>query len=169
VTRSLLLSLLAVALAASSCGGSEQEAALDAESPSPSIGPPVQGPIPVGSKPEVTIPDGAPPTSLQVQDITVGTGAEAVSGATVTVHYVGVVWSTKEQFDASWDSGEPIVFPLGQGRVIPGWEQGILGMKVGGRRELIIPPDQAYGPSGRPPLIGPNETLVFVVDLLAVG
>jgi peptidylprolyl isomerase len=120
------------------------------------------------SKPEVTIPDGPPPTKLVIEDLVVGTGAEATSGRYVLVHYVGVAWSTKKQFDASWDSGQPLPFQLGTGGVIPGWDQGVLGMKVGGRRKLTIPPDLAYGAGGYPPDIGPNETLVFVIDLLAV-
>jgi peptidylprolyl isomerase len=86
----------------------------------------------------------------------------------VTVHYVGVSKANGRQFDASWDRGEPFQFQLGAGQVIPGWDQGVAGMKVGGRRELVIPPRLAYGPAGSPPTIGPNETLVFVVDLLAV-
>ena len=114
------------------------------------------------------MPDGPPPTELQVRDLVVGTGAEAATGKTIAVHYVGVLWSTREQFDSSWDRGQPLPFTLGEGRVIQGWEQGILGMRVGGRRELVIPPDLAYGPEGYPGTIGPNETLVFVVDLVAV-
>ncbi len=117
------------------------------------------------SKPDVEIPDGAPPCKLVIQDIHEGTGAEAAEGATVTVQYVGVSWSTGEQFDASWDRGEPSTFPLSD--VIPGWQEGIPGMKVGGRRQLIIPSDLAYGSQGRPG-IAPNETLVFIIDLLEV-
>ena len=110
----------------------------------------------------------SPPTELVVEDLVVRNGAEAVNGSQVLVHYVGVAWSTKREFDASWDRGQPLPFQLGTGGVIPGWDQGVLGMKVGGRRKLTIPPDLAYGPGGYPPVIGPNETLVFVVDLLAV-
>ena len=119
-------------------------------------------------KPEVEVPEGDPPAGLQVEDIVEGDGATAAAGDTVTVHYVGVSYSTGEQFDASWDRREPFSFPLGAGQVIPGWDQGVAGMKEGGRRELIIPPDLAYGESGQPPAIGPNETLVFVVDLIEV-
>lgn len=122
----------------------------------------------VPDKPEVTIPDGAPPTALVTEDVVVGTGTEATSGKTVEVHYVGVSWSTKRQFDASWDRGRPFDFPLGAGRVIRGWDDGVAGMRVGGRRRLIIPPDLGYGARGAGGAIGPNETLVFVVDLLAV-
>ena len=99
----------------------------------------------------------------------VGDGPAAQPGQTVTVHYVGVSALNGRQFDASWDRGEPFEFQLGAGSVIPGWEQGVAGMKVGGRRQLVIPPRLAYGPQGSPPSIGPNETLVFVIDLLAVS
>ena len=99
----------------------------------------------------------------------VGDGDEAVDGTRVTVHYVGVAFRSGEEFDASWNRGQPFSFPLGQGQVIAGWDNGIPGMKVGGRRELVIPPGQAYGPQGSPPAIGPNETLVFVVDLKRIG
>lgn len=122
----------------------------------------------VPDKPAVTIPDGAPPTALAKEDLIVGTGTEATSGKTVEVHYVGVAWSTKKQFDASWDRGRPFDFPLGAGRVIRGWDDGVAGMRVGGRRRLIIPPELGYGARGAGGAIGPNETLVFVVDLLAV-
>jgi peptidylprolyl isomerase len=120
-------------------------------------------------KPEVSVPAGDPPTALQKSDLIVGDGAEAVAGKKVTVHYVGVSFSTKEQFDASWDNGAPFSFVLGGGGVIQGWDEGVPGMKVGGRRQLVIPPALAYGPQGFPPVIAPNETLVFVVDLLSVG
>ncbi|MDQ2630106.1 MAG: FKBP-type peptidyl-prolyl cis-trans isomerase [Actinomycetota bacterium] len=113
----------------------------------------------------MTVPSGAAPEELVTKDLEVGSGPAAKSGDVVTVHYVGVGYDTKKQFDASWDRGEPITFALGAGEVIPGWEQGIEGIKVGGRRELVIPPDLAYGPEGSPPVIGPNETLIFVVDL----
>ena len=95
--------------------------------------------------------------------------APAVAGKKVTVHYVGVSFATQKQFDASWDAGEPFSFVLGQGGVIQGWDEGVPGMKVGGRRQLVIPPELVYGAQGSPPVIGPNETLVFVVDLLSVG
>jgi peptidylprolyl isomerase len=117
-------------------------------------------------KPHVDVPK-EPATELGVKDLVVGTGATVKQCATVTVHYVGVAQSTGKQFDASWDRGQPISFPLGQ--VIPGWTIGIPGMKVGGRRELIIPGNLAYGPDGQPQAgIGPNETLVFVIDLIDV-
>ena len=115
------------------------------------------------------MPKGAPPKKLEVKEIEEGTGAEAKAGDEVTVQYVGVNYKSGKEFDASWDRGEPFSFQLGAGMVIPGWDQGVEGMKVGGRRELIIPPDLAYGPEGSPPAIGPNETLIFVIDLLKVS
>ena len=122
----------------------------------------------MATKPSVDIPAGAPPTDLVREDLVVGTGAEATAGKTVEVHYVGVAWSTKKQFDASWDRGETFDFPLGKGRVIRGWDEGVAGMKVGGRRRLTIPPAMGYGARGAGGAIGPNETLVFIVDLIAV-
>ena len=119
-------------------------------------------------KPDVTVPDTAPPTELVVTDDVEGTGAEATQGSDVIVHYVGVSWSTGEQFDASWDRMEPFRFPLGGGHVIEGWDQGVQGMKVGGRRTLHIPPDLGYGARGAGGVIAPHETLIFVVDLLEV-
>lgn len=121
------------------------------------------------SKPKVEAPTGAPPSQLRVRDLIEGSGATAKSGDEVTVQYVGVGYGSRKEFDASWDRGEPFAFQLGGGMVIPGWDQGIEGMKVGGQRELIIPPNLAYGSAGAPPAIGPNETLVFVVDLLKVN
>jgi peptidylprolyl isomerase len=122
-----------------------------------------------GTKPTVRVPSGNPPTTLQKTDLIVGKGAEATPGKKVTVQYVGVAFSNKEQFDASWDRGaKPFPFTIGAGNVIKGWDEGVPGMKVGGRRQLVIPPDLAYGSRGYPP-IGPNETLVFVVDLLSVA
>ena len=117
-------------------------------------------------KPEIEFPYGDPPTALDVCDISEGTGAEAKPGQTVRVHYVGVAFSTGEEFDASWNRGEPLEFRLGAGRVIPGWDQGLIGMKVGGRRQLTIPPDLAYGDSGAGGVIKPGETLIFVCDLV---
>jgi peptidylprolyl isomerase len=119
-------------------------------------------------KPNVTIPDTEPPADLIIDDDVVGEGTEATRGSTVTVHYVGVSWSTREQFDASWDRMEPFRFGLGAGQVIRGWDDGVLGMRVGGRRTLTIPPEMGYGARGAGGVIAPNETLVFVVDLLDV-
>jgi peptidylprolyl isomerase len=123
----------------------------------------------VSSKPEVTVPEGAPPAELVVEDLTVGDGTEATPGTRCTMQYVGHSWSTGRQFDASWDRGEPFTFQLGKGMVIGGWDQGVAGMKVGGRRKLTIPPELGYGARGAGSAIGPHETLVFVVDLLGVS
>lgn len=121
-------------------------------------------------KPHVYVPAGeAPPTDLVIEDLEVGDGAEATPGQQVEVHYVGVSWRTRTQFDASWDRGETFSFGLGAGQVISGWDQGVAGMKVGGRRRITIPPSLAYGRRGAGGVIGPDETLVFVVDLLGVS
>jgi peptidylprolyl isomerase len=121
-----------------------------------------------GTKPAVTVPSGNAPTALEKKDLIVGKGAEATAGKKVTVQYVGVAFSTKKEFDTSWGK-QPFPFSLGAGDVIKGWDEGVPGMKVGGRRQLVIPPDLAYGPNGYPPVIAPTETLVFVVDLVSVG
>ena len=121
----------------------------------------------LATKPEIPKPTGAPPGTLVVKDIVKGKGKTAKAGRNVTVHYVGVSYSTGDQFEASWDSGKPFTFQLGVQMVISGWDRGVSGMKEGGRRELIIPPELAYGSQGRPG-IAPNETLVFVIDLLRV-
>jgi peptidylprolyl isomerase len=120
------------------------------------------------SKPVVKKPKGKAPKKLVIKDLKQGTGPVAQAGQTVTVQYVGVLHKTGKQFDASWDRGQPFTFPLGAGRVIKGWDDGVAGMKVGGRRELIIPADLAYGAQSPSPDIPPNSALVFVVDLLAV-
>jgi peptidylprolyl isomerase len=118
-------------------------------------------------KPEIDFPGGEPPAELEITDIWEGDGPVASAGDQVAVHYVGVAHSTGEQFDASWDRGEPLSFQLGAGRVIPGWDQGLQGMKVGGRRQLIIPPGLAYGDRGAGNAIAPGETLIFVCDLVS--
>ena len=119
-------------------------------------------------KPEVDFPGGEPPADLQITDIREGDGAEAKAGDTVQVHYVGVAYSTGEEFDSSYDRGDPLEFQLGVGRVIAGWDQGVQGMRVGGRRQLVIPPHLAYGDRGAGRVIAPGETLIFVCDLVAV-
>ena len=119
-------------------------------------------------KPLVEPHMGAAPADLIIEDIIEGTGAEATTGKLVDVHYVGVGMSSGEQFDASWDRNEPLSFPLGAGYVIKGWDQGVAGMKVGGRRRLVIPAHLGYGDRGAGGVIAPGETLIFVVDLLNV-
>ena len=126
---------------------------------------PASGPL--SKEPTVTPPSGPAPTKLVTKELIVGTGPEAKAGDSVTVNYVGVLYKGGKVFDASWKRNETFPFVLGKSQVIPGWEQGIVGMKVGGRRELIIPSDLAYGAKGSPPTIPPNSALIFVVDLLA--
>ena len=121
------------------------------------------------TKPEVEFPGESAPTELEIIDDIEGTGREAQAGDTVSVHYVGVGFSTGEQFDASWDRGQPLNFRVGVGMVIPGWDQGLLGMKVGGRRTLRIPSHLAYGNQGVPGVIAPGESLIFVCDLEAIA
>ena len=120
------------------------------------------------TKPIVNIPDGPAPTELVIEDIEVGDGAEATPGTRPVMHYVGVSWSTGREFDASWNRGDTFDFQLGAGQVIRGWDQGVAGMRVGGRRRITIPPMLAYGKRGAGGVIGPDETLVFVVDLIGV-
>ena len=135
----------------------------------PDAGPSTEEDTDLTAKPVISVPDTGPPTVLEVNDLVVGTGAIAQSGAFLIMHYVGVSYSSGLQFDASWDRGQPLTFVLGDGRVIKGWDNGILGMAAGGRRELVIPPDQGYGERGSSSgSIGPNETLIFVVDLVGI-
>ena len=149
-----LLAVVVIAIVAGRGGGSSDDTTSTAD---------------VGTKPNVQVPSGPPPTKLVIKDLKTGDGAEAKAGDQVSVQYVGVDYKTGKQFDASWDRGQPFPFQLGSGQVIPGWDQGVVGMKVGGRRELIVPPDLAYGAQGQPPAIGPNATLVFVIDLISVN
>jgi peptidylprolyl isomerase len=121
------------------------------------------------TKPTIEVPSGPPPKQLEVKDIVTGDGAAAQVGQELTVQYVGVDYSTGQEFDTSWGDPQPFQFQLGSGQVIKGWDQGIVGMKVGGRRELIVPPKLAYGAEGQPPAIGPNATLIFVLDLFSIG
>ncbi len=121
------------------------------------------------SKPEIDFPEGPAPKDLVIEDIWEGDGAEATAGNKVSVHYVGVAFSSGEEFDASWNRGAPLQFILGIGQVISGWDQGVQGMKVGGRRKLTIPAHLAYGDRGAGGAIKPGETLIFVCDLMGVG
>jgi peptidylprolyl isomerase len=147
------------ALATSSAPTASTPAATTAAAKTPTSGP-------LSKEPKVTPPAGAAPSKLVVKDIIKGTGPEAKAGESVTVNYVGVLYHGGKEFDASWKRSEPFQFTLGKGQVIPGWDQGVAGMKVGGRRELIIPAALAYGAKGSPPTIPANAPLIFVVDLL---
>lgn len=121
------------------------------------------------TKPEIDFPGETPPEELVVEDLQVGDGAEVQAGDNIQAHYVGVSWSTGEEFDASWNRGTPLAFQAGIGQVIQGWDQGLLGMKVGGRRKIIIPPHLGYGDQGAGDAIAPGETLIFVVDLVSTN
>lgn len=172
VRRALIISIFSIflALAFAACGGDDDSSASGDESSAneaPSA-PSAANASEIGvKKPKIVVPSGPPPKTLEKNDLLVGGGPEAKPGDEVAVHYVGVGYDTKQEFDASW-GGEPFAFELGSGFVIAGWEEGIAGMKVGGRRELVVPGELGYGPEGSPPEIGPNETLIFVVDLLGV-
>jgi peptidylprolyl isomerase len=164
----LIISLcVALALAIAGCGDSDDSATQSTGEATTEQ--PDAGAVNLNKKPKVTVPSAPAPKQLQEKDLVEGSGAEAKAGDEVTVQYVGVGYDSGEEFDASWDRGEPFTFTLGAGEVIKGWDQGVAGMKVDGRRELTIPASLAYGPAGSPPVIGPNETLIFVVDLLAVS
>jgi peptidylprolyl isomerase len=164
VKRALLALSLTAALAFAGCGGGG-----DSSDPSASASKATTtAGAPEGGKPKVTVTSGPPPKRLVIKDLVEGSGRVARPGDIVLVQYVGVDYKTGKEFDASWDRGQPFPFQIGAGGVIPGWERGVVGMRVGGRRELIIPPDLAYGRQGQPPVIAPNATLVFVIDLLRV-
>jgi FKBP-type peptidyl-prolyl cis-trans isomerase len=188
----VLLALCALALVAAACGDetepstadryaqkAQDEAEKRPASSSAEAKPieaekvePTAGEADLDTKPKIPKASGAAPKELVAQDLIVGEGAEAKSGDPVSVQYVGVTYDDNKEFDASWSGskpGKPFEFTLGQGGVIAGWDQGVVGMKVGGRRKLVIPPDLAYGQQGSPPNIGPNETLVFEIDLKKVG
>jgi FKBP-type peptidyl-prolyl cis-trans isomerase len=162
--------LLAVAVAA--CGGSKApgvELAPSGGATQASVPTTPKPPPAIATKPVVTVPKTKPPTHLVSTDLVPGTGQLAQAGQTVTVNYVGVLYKTGAEFDSSWKHNQPFTTALSSGSVIPGWVQGIPGMRVGGRRELIIPPTLGYGKTGSGATIPPNATLVFVVDLLSVG
>jgi peptidylprolyl isomerase len=167
--KALLTIAACLALLLAGCGSDSSSTSSSGEEGSTTAGKTEEAPpAKKKTKPTVTVPSGAPPKKLEVKDLEAGNGAAAKAGDVVTVNYVGVNYKTGKEFDASWDRGEPFTFTLGAGEVIPGWDQGVAGMKVGGRRELVIPPSLGYGSAGAPPAIPPNETLVFVVDLEAV-
>jgi len=166
--------LIAVVLALSACGDDKGNTATTPAAAAPAATTSTTPPgktssldisTDLSTKPTISKPSGDPPKKLVVMDVVDGKGRAAKAGDNVVVHYVGALYRTGKQFEASWDSGKPFPFALGQGSVIPGWDQGVAGMKVGGRRLLIIPPDLAYGAQGQGS-IGPDETLIFVVDLL---
>lgn len=179
----LILALCAaLAIAVAGCGGgsdssTESSASTEASGSSTKSGEsseessesvPKASPNEKKTKPTVTVPKGVSPENFAIKEIEEGTGPEAKAGDKVTVQYVGVGYDSEEEFDSSWSRNEPFSFNLGAGEVIKGWDQGVDGMKVGGRRELLIPGNLAYGAAGSPPSIGPNETLIFMIDLLAV-
>jgi peptidylprolyl isomerase len=163
------LCLLALASALAACGSSKApgvQLAPSAGSTGTTVTTP-KVPPDLSKKPVVTVPSGPAPNHLVIKDLIKGTGQPVTPGATVTVNYVGVLYKTGKEFDSSWSRGQPSTLPLSG--VIKGWGQGMVGMRVGGRRELIIPPSLGYGKTGSPPSVPPNATLVFVVDLLSVG
>lgn len=167
--RRLLLILFAcLTLVVSGCGSDDSSTTSSSGGEEATTEKPAEAPK-KKTKPQVKTQKGAPPTQLVTNDLEEGSGAAAKAGDEVTVQYVGVNYKSGKEFDASWDRGEPFTFALGSGMVIPGWEEGVAGMKVGGRRELVIPPELGYGSAGSPPAIPPNETLVFVVDLEAIN
>jgi peptidylprolyl isomerase len=165
VTHRTLLLLLVLVLALAGCGGDDGGESAATPTPKATATPDNKD---TSKKPVVTVPDELPPEKLEIRDIVKGSGPKAKTGDTVSMQYVGLTWSTGVEFDASWDRGEPFKFQLGAGKVIKGWDQGIPGMQKGGRRELTIPADLAYGAQGQPPDIGPNECLRFIVDLVKV-
>jgi peptidylprolyl isomerase len=165
VTHRTLLLLLALVLALAGCGGDDEGESAATPTPTATATP---ANTDLTKKPVVTVPDELPPDELQIRDIVKGKGPKAKKGDTVSMQYVGLTWSTSVEFDASWDRGEPFTFKLGEGKVIKGWDEGIPGMQKGGRRELTIPAELAYGAQGQQPSIGPNECLRFIVDLVKI-
>jgi peptidylprolyl isomerase len=178
--RRMLPVLLAAALAAAGCGGSSSSSSSSgAEKTATATSTPAATPTAkqavdaiaahiaksLAKKPHIPAPKGEPPLTLVERDIVKGKGAPARPGETARVQYVGVAWSTGQEFDSSWSRNQAFAFPLGAGQVIQGWDKGVVGMRPGGRRLLVIPPDLGYGAQGAGSAIGPNETLVFVIDL----
>jgi peptidylprolyl isomerase len=187
---SILAALAAMAVSIGACGNSAKESDADkfartaeqqaktqttaaettATAPTATKTTPSSGERDIGTKPKIPKASGAAPTSLKVEDLIAGTGVPAKSGDKISVRYVGVLFDNNKEFDSSWKRGKaPFELTLGQGSVIQGWDQGLLGMKVGGRRRLTIPPDLGYGAQGQPPTIPANSTLVFDVDLTKIG
>lgn len=167
------LSAVAIVFGLAACGGSSKAPGVvlapSSGATATTVAATPKPPPAIATKPVVTVPTGPAPTTLQTKDLVTGTGATVKAGQTVTVNYVGVLYKTGKEFDSSWSRNMPFTTPLTTGSVIPGWVQGIPGMKVGGRRELIIPASLAYGAKGSPPTIPPNSPLVFVVDLLSIS
>jgi peptidylprolyl isomerase len=176
VKRLTLILIACVALFAVGCGGdddsssdsSESTASKESTTATESTNGGESNSSGEKTKPTVTVPKGISPSKYAYKDLEEGTGTTAKAGDTVAVQYVGVGYDSEEEFDSSWSRNEPFTFTLGAGEVIKGWDKGVAGMKVGGRRELLLPADLAYGSAGSPPAIGPNETLIFVIDLLSV-
>jgi peptidylprolyl isomerase len=174
VKRSTLIVAFCVALLVAGCGGSSDDSTTGSTESSGSTSSTKPGnsgettSAAKKTKPTVTVPKGISPNKYAFKELEEGTGATAKKGDTVSVQYVGVGYDSEEEFDSSWSRNEPFSFTLGAGEVIKGWDQGVAGMKVGGRRELLLPPGLAYGSAGSPPSIGPNETLIFVIDLLSI-
>jgi peptidylprolyl isomerase len=188
-TRSIpVAALLVLALVAAGCGSSTSESAADKSAakaeaeaknqkpipePKPVSSPtvsPTAGEADINKEPTVPKGTGAAPTALKAETLIAGSGAEIKSGQQATVNYVGALFKNGKVFDASWGKGkQPFQFALGSGQVIPGWDQGVVGMKVGERRRLTIPAALAYGAQGSPPKIGPNEPLIFDIDLKKIG
>jgi peptidylprolyl isomerase len=172
VRRLPVIAALIALLAVAGCGGSDDSSSSSESSESTASkaadSTSAESSSSKKTKPEVTVPNGAPPKKLVIKEIEEGSGAEAKAGDEVTVQYVGVGYDSEEEFDSSWSRSEPFTFGLGAGLVIKGWDQGVEGMKVGGRRELIIPANLAYGATPPSSAIAPNEALIFVIDLLAV-
>jgi len=166
-----LAAVLCSVLVLAGCGGDDEKEAAASPTAEATETAAAAAPVSTNLKEEpMPVPAGEAPVDLVTEDVVKGKGKAAKSGDLLSVQYTGISFSTGQKFDASWDRGaQPFQFPLGARQVIPGWDKGIVGMKEGGRRQLTIPPDLAYGPAGSPPAIGPDETLIFVVDLVKIG